>query len=49
MKNYNPTDEMYDKYGGFSGGLSDYLFAWGGFPDLLKKHNFKDLEIAIND
>jgi hypothetical protein len=49
MNKYNPTDEMYDKYGGFSGGLSDYLFAWGAFPDLLKKHNFKDLEIAIND
>lgn len=48
-KKYWPTDEMFDKYGGFSGGLMDFLFAWGVFPELLKKYNFVDLEIAISD
>ena len=49
MNKYNPTDEMYDKYGGFEGGLMDFLFAWKVFPELLKKYNFQELEIAISD
>ena len=48
-KKYWPTDEMFDKYGGFSGGLMDFLFAWGVFPELLQKFNFKDLEVVNID
>lgn len=48
MNKYELTDAMYDKYSGFLGRLSDYLFAWGVFSELLKKHKYKDLDIETD-
>lgn len=42
---YELTDAMYEKHNKFLGRLSDHLFVWGAFPDLLKKHNYTDLDI----